>query len=214
MVRTFERHAGLAAVAVALVATACATRGIPTDGDIDGKVYRNSFFDLSLPVPDGWHPLSADTVERIRKTGEATLSANPMLAAAAKASRSTTHFLVSFSESPFGGAVPFNPVIMLIAEDVRAVPGIRTGSDYIFHLSRSLAATNMYVSLGEAYKLELGGKPFAGHNFEPTNGGIQAYLATVEKDFAISFLLIAQDEAQLSQMVGLISAISFDDAAD
>ena len=110
-------------------------------GTISGHTYSNDFFGLEVAFPDNWYIQSREEFDEIRKRGEQVVGANKNLKAAVQAAQATTLNLISAFEHPPGTPVLFNANIMLMAEKVKHLPGIRNGGDYLELMKRTMGMT-------------------------------------------------------------------------
>ena len=113
-------------------------------GTLADHTYTNDYFGLSVTFPEQWYIQSREDLDELSKSG-ANLAAGPgadkTLKAAIQAGQPNTLNLVSAFRHPPGTPGSFNPSIILAAERVKHLPGIRTGAEYCENLKRTLGMT-------------------------------------------------------------------------
>ena len=218
MKTTTPRRISFSLILIAIVwATACGTEPPtiqPDDRVIrDGK-YVNELFGLSLTIPDGWAVASKATEQHIQDIGKEILSGDdPVRRATFDASLKGTFQLITISAFEMGAAVQFNPTLVLIAERVSHLPGIKSGEDYLFHLTKTLLGGPIpFESTKEPYPIHLAGEEFYRADFAintPSMTGTQAYIVTIRNGFALVFALTGNDDS-MAELEEIASSLQFD----
>jgi hypothetical protein len=175
--------------------------------------YTNEYFGLTLSIPDGWFVASEDTAQFMRETGEdVAIGDDATLKAAVEASKKTTFQLLTLSEFEMGAAVEFNPNLILMAERVSHVPGIKSGGDYLFHTSKMLLRTQLpYELTKESYPTQLGGREWYRADFiiaQPEMPIEQSYFAAKQEDWVLVIILSAATQEQMVALEGIADSIS------
>src|SRR5687768_3672288 len=80
-------------------------------GKVENGVYQNSYFGLSIPVPQGWYVAPNETMDQLMKQGAKTVSGNDAAMQSAIESAPTVN-LCSIFEHPPGAPVDFNPSML------------------------------------------------------------------------------------------------------
>src|SRR2546422_8933961 len=131
---------GLAlAAGLALAGCGQAQRGSPTDGRVVAGQYTNSFFGFAMTLPAGWTTASNAVLEQVQRSGLQTLAnanRDQELKRKIEASAQSSHQLLLASEKPWGTATTSNPSLIVAAEKLSPSAGMRTGQDYLAHVSR------------------------------------------------------------------------------
>ena len=100
--------------------------------------------------------------------------------------------LFNVSQYEMGAAVPSNPSITSVAERVAHMPGVKLGSDYLFHAKNLLEQSALQFEFPkEVYQVTLGGRVFHVMELQMIFPGVavnQKYFACVEKRYALSFI--------------------------
>ena len=132
---------------------------------------------------------------------QAVAKDDEMLQKAIKASEVNTVNLLTVFEHEPGAAVDFNPNYMLIAENLKNFPGIKSGKEYLFHSRKILVNANIpYTHIDEEFEKEIvGGFEFYKLNASAEFAGIpvhQLYMACVRDGFVICFISSYSDDMQ------------------
>ncbi|RLE23973.1 MAG: hypothetical protein DRJ65_10770 [Acidobacteria bacterium] len=188
--------------------------GDPTDSSIEAGIYRNSFFELRFPIPDGWAIASDETEERVLETGKEAIAGNSKtLDAAIKASEKTTYQLLMLSEHPIGSPVEFNSNLVLMAEKVSHAPGIQTGADYLFHTHNLLQQSGIsYQRNGEPEPIQIGGREFHKVIYQvelPQVVFQQTFIVTIDRGFALALIISSNDEEMNEQLLSIAKELHF-----
>lgn len=205
----------LLAALLAIGILACSERESPvaSGSRVAAGLYTNEYFGLTLPIPDGWFVASEDTARFMMEIGEeVAVGDDATLKAAVEASKTTTFQLLTLSEFEMGAAVDFNPNLILMAERVSHVPGIKSGSDYLFHTSKMLLRTQLpYELTKETYSTQLGGREWYRADFiiaQPEMPIEQTYLATKLEDFVLVIILSAATRDQMAALERIADSMS------
>ncbi len=103
-------------------------------GEIENGIYSNKFFDMKMILPDKWIFQSNKEISELMKSGEKLITGNDeKLKSMLKAAKITTANLFAGFKYEKGAPVDFNPSILLVAENLKSNPGIKTGEDYLFN---------------------------------------------------------------------------------
>ena len=184
-------------------------------GEFEAGVYTNSFFKLALTIPDSWHVLDLESrMELMKQGGDIVAGDNQTLKAVLNAAELNTLNLLAAYEYPPGAAVASNPGIMLIAEKIKHVPGIKRGSDYHFQSKKMMQLSHMQVSYPEEiYEMIIDRVSFDVMEAEITLGpGVivhQRQYATIMNGYALLVALTYQDEYGLGQLEKIVGTLTF-----
>ncbi len=218
MKTTTPRRISFSLLLIAIVwATACGTEPPtiqPDDGEIrDGK-YVNEFFGLSLTIPDGWAVAGKETEQSMRDIGKENLSGDDSAREAAlEVALRVTFQLLTISAFEMGAAVQVNPTLVLIAERVSHLPGIKSGKDYLFLLSNTLLGGPLpYELTKEPYPIRFAGEEFYRADFAlnaPAMTLNQPHIVTIREGFALIVLLSGTDE-YMAELEEIAASLKFD----
>jgi len=178
-------------------------------GTVSGSTYSNRFFGFTLTLPEGWSIQSQEAQrDMLKRGGEMIAGSDKNLKALAKASELQTVPLLTAFAHPMGAPVAHNAGINAVAERVEHMPGIRKGSDYLFHMRKALEAGQMKVVFPkDVWTERVGGRDFDVMPLELPVGALtvrQRYYVVVLKGYALGFITSASssnDEAQLKKII-------------
>lgn len=184
-------------------------------GTTENSVYSNTYFGLAITIPAEWSIQDQESRERITKMGEDIISGDDKnLGAVIKASELQTLNLLMAFKHPLGAPVTFNPSMACVAERIRDMPGIKRGSDYLFHARKALESSQMDFSFPNDISTEkLGGVDFDIMHVQISllgNTVQQKYYAAVIKDYALSFIASFSTEDESAIMNKILKSINFE----
>jgi hypothetical protein len=192
--------------------------GIPKDfdyGKIENNRYTNSYFDMAMNVPVGWRVQSKEQAEKIMKKGEEMVAGdNENLKAIMRASDVNTANLLVVFKHEVGAAVDYNPIYMLVAENLKNTPGVKTGGDYLFHASKLLKQGQMQY---DSMDSEFGQTTINGVDFYVMNAMVkymgltvrQKFYSTIMNGFALNAIISYSNRADELELTEAIESIQF-----
>ena len=108
-------------------------------GTIRDSVYKNRYFGFEVTLPENWSPVDRDAQEKMTDmAGKMLAGDNRSLEGMLNASSEDAVSMFTVFKHPLGSPVPFNPSVVCMAQKVDHVPGIKKGSDYLYHLKTVL----------------------------------------------------------------------------
>jgi hypothetical protein len=184
-------------------------------GKWDGSTYKNSQFGMTIEFPKDWHIQDDETLEAVRKMSSgviANMSEN--LADAVDGSKDISAYLFMVLKEPYGAAVPVNPNILCIVEDVSVMPGLTDGSTYIYHMNKNFGG----IGGGIRFNDEIGTKTIDDVVFHSVDGEIDfgnitiknRYYVSIIDGYALSFILSYQSYEGLEKLESILSTLSFE----
>jgi hypothetical protein len=99
-------------------------------GELTGHTYAHQHFKLSVTIPDDWYIQKKSEIEQMTQAGSAMVKDANTRAAAQAAQQRTLPLLSAFRHPP-GTPGPFNPSMIVMAENVGFLPGLKQGQDYL-----------------------------------------------------------------------------------
>ena len=186
-------------------------------GTIDDRTYSNQFFHCKLTVPDHWHvQTKAQNEELMQKGAELVAGQNENLKEVLDENLIRVANLLSVFKYKVGSNLGFNANIVMIAENVKQVPTIKNGKDYLKASKLLLEKSAFkYDYISEEYELlMLGGKPFytMQANMLIENAKInQVYFACILRGFALTFVITYQNEKDQETLSNILNSLEFDD---
>lgn len=184
-------------------------------GHIDNNKYLNSFFKLELTLPDNWIVQTKEQTENLSEMGkELTAGDNKNLKAIIDASEINTANLLVVFQYEVGAAVDYNPGFMLVAENLKNSPGIKTGSDYLFQARKILKQSQVqYNYIDDKFKKEIiSGQEFYSMNCTIDYMGInikQIYYSTIIDGFCLNVILSYESDEQKNNLDKVINSMNF-----
>ena len=140
---------------------------------------------------------------------------NKKMKAALKAGDiNTASLLTVFKYKPGTNTTEFNPSIMMVAENLKNVPGVKSGDVYLAQSRKLMMAGEMqYDHIDDVFaKKEINGWEFYTMNVTATFNGTavkQVYLATVKDGFAIGLIYSFADDAQKANLEKWINTFDY-----
>ncbi|MBW8034250.1 MAG: hypothetical protein FVQ79_00865 [Planctomycetes bacterium] len=183
-------------------------------GTVEGSVYRNEYFGLSISFPSGWSIQDQETQKELMDIGTKLAAGDDEnLEAVIKASELQSVNLVAAFEHPLGAPVASNPSLMCIAEKVRHVPGIKRGSDYHFHFRKLLESSAIDVSFPRETSTEkIGGVDFDVMYIEALTAGViiqQKQYAAISKGYALLLTITYTTDEEKASLQKLLESVTF-----
>jgi hypothetical protein len=185
----------------------------PDNGSVTNGVYSNRFFGFSVAYPKDWVVHGEATNTRLKEIGkERAASTGAMSAAASEVILRNTYQLLTTFQYPLGAAVETNPGFMLVAERVSHAPAIVTGRDYLLHVRPLMIKSGVVPINDEPIALTLAGRKFFRQDSRMQVSGAsiqQSIIITVDKGFAIAFILSASDQPAIDEMFKAVRTLKF-----
>lgn len=207
-----------AVLLLTILISGCKVENTPDNfdyGKVEGNKYVNSYFDLEMDVPADWFVQSQEQMENITKVGKDMVAGDDEnMKAIVKASDVSTANLLGVFQHEYGSAVQFNPNFLVVAENVKAAPGMRTGSDYLFQSRRLLTQSQFqYDRIDETFEKEtINGTDFYKMKAEVSLMGItirQIYYSTILKDFSFNVIISYSSDEQKDALLKVINSMTF-----
>jgi hypothetical protein len=183
-------------------------------GTTTNSVYQNNYFGLSVTFPQDWSIQDQAEQRRLAAAGGKLMYGNDAnKEAVLKAAELQTVNMFAVFEHPVGAPVPFNPSVLAMAENVSAFPGIKNGSDYLYHVKTQLTSGRMEVSFPkDIYTTQLGGKDFSVMETSITVGEKtvnQKYYVSVVKGYALAFITSYNTDEDAAALQKILDSVTF-----
>lgn len=196
----------------------CSNNGKPKDfdyGSVENGNYINSYFDFELKVPIDWVVQSQEQIDGISELGKELVAGDDknMKAMLTAAEINSANLLAVF-QYEVGSAVEYNPNFMLVAENLKNAPGIKTGGDYLFQTRKLIKQSQLqYEYIDETFKKEIiGTQEFYVMSLSINYMGLnikQQYYSTIKNGFCISAIIAFVNDEQKNDLEKVISSIKF-----
>ena len=206
----------LLAVTIGFISSGCDNK--PTQeidyGEINNGTYSNSYFNMSIHLPDTWAIQSQAAQQAIMQTGVDLISGEDNnLKQALKASEKQSVNMFAAFKYEQGTPVAFNPSIMAVAENVAQVPGIKRGSDYNYHVKNILQSGQLEYNFPD----ETDSEQISGVSFDIMHANIgvadtlinQKYYTTRINDYVLGFILSYSSEAEEKDLDDIMATLQF-----
>lgn len=207
-----------ALILFAIITSTCYSQSKPIDfdyGRIENSKYLNSYFDFEITIPANWIIQNKEQMEKMAKAGmDMVIGDDANLKAAVKVSEINTTNLLVVNQYERGSAVEYNPGIVIVAENIKDYPGIKTGSDYLFQVRKLLDQSQVkYDYIDKVSSREV----ISGIDFYKMNAGIvymgieikQIYYSTVLKGFSFNVIISFINDEQKADLITAINSIKF-----
>ncbi len=181
-------------------------------GSYKNGVYTNSFFDLKVTLPKDWSVMGDEARIALMKQGSKIVAGDDKnLKAVMKASDLQSVNLLTCSEKPLGAAIDFNSSIMILAESVKHMPGIKRGSDYHFHSKKLLKQSAMSVSFPrDIYEEKISDKSFDVMDMEMFAAGQtiqQKQYIRIMNGYAFVIIMTYKDDSGFKKLKKILNKI-------
>ena len=131
-------------------------------GHFEGNRYFNEYFGFQINFPKAWSIQDQQSTDYISEEGVDLLaSEDENMKAILRAAEPRVVNLFAVFKFMVGSPVDSNPNILCPAESLNSSPGIKRGSDYLFHVKELLNSGSLeYNSFKEIYTEGLDGNDF------------------------------------------------------
>lgn len=202
-------------IATVLLSCAGEEKQLPKNfdfGETGNGSYTNDYFDMEVSFDPNWVVQNQQEMNNLVERGSDIITGDDEnLKSMLKASQVNTAYLLAVFKHEVGAAVEYNPSLMLIAENTKNFPGIRTGKDYLFHARSALEQTQMAYSFEkEVFERTIGDTPF--HVMETNLDFMgktitQEYISTVNRGFSLSFVISYTTEEEKNELHDIINKV-------
>ncbi|KJD33193.1 hypothetical protein PW52_14810 [Tamlana sedimentorum] len=186
-------------------------------GTINDNVYKNTFFNFKIDIPEGWFVQSKEQTDMLVEAGKDLVTGdNENLKAVIKASEINSAYLLTVFKHELGSAVSYNPSFMVIAENLKLAPGVKLGSDYLFHTRNLLKQSQIKYSHMDDVFLEvmMGNREFHEMDVDLNHMGLvikQSYYSTILNGFALSIVISYVSETEKTELLNTLKTLKFTD---
>ena len=191
--------------AILLFVLSCAAQSTPLESSIGANVYTNFFFRFRYEFTSSWvsQPVSMDSeMEKRNREGKAGAAKTPNSYQLLNLVRTLP------SQGPNGRS---RAVIALTAEEVPAHSETASGQDILLQITEKWKKRS-YKPLGKLEELTLGGRKFFRQDMKGKAEGAEVYqsaIYTVDRGYAMGFLLTSPTQSLLTNMVATLDKIRF-----
>ena len=185
-------------------------------GKVENGIYINDYFKFNIKLPTDWIIQSKEQTEYISNLGKEVIAGDDEnMKAVLKASEINVANLLAAFQHELGSAVDYNPSIMIIAENIKSSPGLKNGSDYLFHARKLMQQGQLkYDYLSNEFMKE----SYSNTDFYIMDANVnymeneikQKYYSTVLKGFCLNIIISYITEDQKEILLNTINSIKFD----
>ena len=196
----------------------CSSNDKPKDfdyGKVENNKYHNSFFGFEIDLPSNWVVQTKEQTDNLKKMGQELIAGDDKnMKAVIKASEINSASLLAIFKYEVGTAVEYNPNFMLVAENLKNAPGIKTASDYLFQSRRILEQSQVqYDQIDQEFKREMiNNQEFYLMNASINYMGLsikQVYYSTIQNGFCLSIVISFIDDEQKMDLDKIINSMRF-----
>ena len=185
-------------------------------GQVKNDIYYNSFFGLEVNLPPNWSIRTKEQLQNLAESGKKLVASDDKnMKTIVNAIDVDNAILLGVSEYEVGTAVKYNPSLMLSVENLKNSPGIKTGSDYLFHCRKLLKQSQIqYDYIDEVFKKEV----INNQDFYVMNASInvmelnisQIYYATIRNGFCLNVVISFIDDEQKNDLDKIVQSMNFE----
>lgn len=126
-------------------------------GHVKKDKYVNSFFHFEITLPTKWIVQTKEQKDDLMKTGGDLMAGDDKkMKAALKAAEIKSANLLTVFQYEVGTAVDYNPGMVIMVENVSNLPGMKTGSDYLFQVRKFMKQSQIkYDTIDKDFSKEL-----------------------------------------------------------
>ncbi|MCH7774894.1 MAG: hypothetical protein IH784_10910 [Bacteroidetes bacterium] len=201
-----------------IITIGCNSHDKPKDfdyGRVENSKYINSFFDFEITLPPDWVIQNKEQTENLAEVGKDLVAGDDKnMKAILKASEINSATLLAVFQYEVGAAVEYNPKFMIVAENLKNAPGIKTGSDYLFHSRKLLKQSQIqYDYIDDEFKKEvINNQEFYLMNLSINYMGLnikQVYYSTIQNGFSMSTIISFINDEQKNELEKVINSMTF-----
>ena len=183
-------------------------------GVIENGIYKNEYFNMSIEVPEKWDVQSqAANKELMDRGAELIAGDDDNFKKMIKLSQKQSVTLFVFFKHEKGAPVPFNPNIILVAEKMSHMPGVKRGSDYLYHVRKLFESGKMEYE----FPHEIYTKVISDISFDVMPAVLQVgnltvtqdYYATRINDYVLSFILSSTTNLEQDELDKILNKLHF-----
>lgn len=184
-------------------------------GTLTKNTYENEFFQFKIKLPKDWVVQSKEQNEELKEISKKMiLDENKDLAKYIDAGNIKTIYLLTIFKYELGYPTEFNPSMILLAENLKSVPGIKNGKDYLFHAKKLIkyAQPDAVILTNDFEKVVIDSVDF--YKFELLNKSLdlevkQTFLSTVIKGFSFNVIYTYSNKEEEETLLTSINTMLF-----
>lgn len=184
-------------------------------GKVTKNIYENEYFKFKIKIPKDWFVQSKEQNDELRELSKKLiLEENKNLSKYINASDIKTIYLLTVFQYEVGYPAEFNPSMLILAENLRSVPGIKNGKDYLFHAKKLIkySQPNAIILTQEIEKIVIDNVDF--YKLELSNKVLemdikQCFLTTVINGFSFNVIYTYSNKEEEEILLSSINTMLF-----
>lgn len=178
----------------------------------DGIHFSNEKFKMSIIKPKSWYAQNIKELVAMQHKGKDIMSGNDEnFEAIVDASLKTSLPLFGFHEFAPGTPTDNNSSLMGVAENISALPGIKSGCDYLYHTKQLIKQSQVKMEIeDECLNQEINGVKISYFNSQVavgTNTVKQKYMACLSGDYAIAVIRTVINKENTSEIDEVLNTL-------
>ena len=181
-------------------------------GRMEDTVYTNPFFGFKLAIPSTWIVQNKTQIDYVLSKSKDVLDFdNELMNKAVEKLDVNSMTLLMVYKYEIGAPVKYNPSIIILAESMLMQPGIKTGDDYLYHVSSGLKQSNLnYECNPSENKFTYDDFTFSVLDCSIIQTIVyQKYYSSVIKRYAFSFIITFSDDEERDELINIINTAEF-----
>lgn len=183
-------------------------------GTTTRTAYKNNYLGLEVRFDTSWMVQEQQLVDDLMDEGtDLLVGDNENMRQAIEASKVNSAYLLTLSKHGIGADVLSNPSLLLIAENTKNYPSIKTGEDYLKSVSKLLRESQVdYEIEDEFVEKTIGNAQFHVMKASLYQPGLifqvkQEYLATIKRGFCVGFVITYYMEDEREELYQIIDRV-------
>jgi hypothetical protein len=178
----------------------------------DGIHFSNEKFKMSISKPKSWYAQTVKELVATQHRGKVVMSGDDEnFEAIVEASLKTSLPLFGFHEFTPGTPTTNNSSLMGVAENISALPGIKSGCDYLYHAKQLIKQSQVQMEFeDECLNQEINGVNMSYFNSQMavgTNVVKQKYMACLSGDYAIAVVHTVVNKENTSEIDEVLNTL-------
>ena len=203
----------LSAMAILLLALSCDKKAQnPAEfGHFEDGRYQNTYFGLTITLPEDWHVLSKQQIEAMTNVAKMAAGNNQKLKEQYEKYMERTSTLVTAFMYPIPKKDGYNPSFGCTAENMKFYPGMKSGKDFLESYMASRMKGQVKATFPEQIKkISINGSHFFMlpiESFFNTYHVKQKYFVTASKGYFLTFLATYESQIDYDKIDNIIKSI-------
>lgn len=198
-----------------LIVAACTqTPSSPDEGKIDGRIYRNEYYGLSLEIPEPWIIHNEKEKASLSEAGKDQLEeVDSTLARKVDSAQEKVLQLLSVFQNKVGSSDDFNPSFIVMSERLPGELEAMNEPAYLQVTKKQLEQTGLYQTFEQLTEpVAIDGENFFMLRVSSRQRDVvnQEFYARIKNGYALIIILSYTDATQKENLHELLRSINFD----